>query len=381
MNIAATFKSHLIEFIAAFALIGIGIVCTAISADKDHPSVLLAVCGGIATAIGTALITWILGQALSRKDALNEVNTELDLISRNIGQASAQIGSTVARCAEGKLHHSTGFELVKQNTTAIYAQVNAIQSIIGDPFSVQDLIDITLPELRKLAVELQEVTSSEDATRIAATIDKVLVNLESKSTARLTNVATNSTCPHCGSTAVSSLGQEQGSTARTKCPHCGKSFNTHRAGDGSVFSRALFAPSSPSAPDKVPGPVTTEELDITCPDCSAQLEFTRRSGSTQDPICLNCGAVLRLSSEGQAETRGDRFEILEGSVVGRFGSGGSGAAPVVECAKCNQELRCIVKREGYRFAIDAPCKRLHRVANDKFVTWRQINEPDTMTHL
>lgn len=90
----------------------------------------------------------------------------------------------------------------------------------------------------------------------------------------------------------------------------------------------------------------------------------------QEALCLECGASLVFDFSADSIRHDGDFEILPGVVVGRYGSGGTGARPVVACDGCDSELRGVIRRTEEHFAVDKQCRRLHRVRHTDFERWR-----------
>lgn len=381
MRLLKEIIGHPVEIAAGLALVVLGVVLTAKGADPEHASASLLTLGGVATALGGVLMTWTVGKVVSKRDALNEMRSQLDLVSRNLGQASGQISRAVEECQADHMPAATGFALVSQSAMTIYAQVTAIQNILGDKFDAQDLLD-TVTELEDLAKKLARTgadTTTNEVAEVTSRLQEMRTEL-ARSTVARTRASELVECPSCLSPTKVLIGVNGGDTARSHCPRCERSFNTHRRPDGSVFARLIGSATVRGEASQTATKTESQTVSISsvCPECQTAIELTSHNPLDPSAICTHCGTNIRFDvAKGMAEVTG-HFDIIDGVVSGRFGSGGSGGRPTVTCDQCGRTLRCIIKKSDALYAIDSDCRRLYRIYTDSWDAWRQVHEVKSM---
>lgn len=373
-RVVSAFGSHPVESLSGLALAIVGVMLTA--AGTDGPALWLYA-GGTATTLGGALLSWTAGKAVSRSEALDEVRSQLGLVSKTLGQSAGQINRVVDQCIEKSLAAETGFMMVGQQAMLVGAQVSAIQEILGESFDSNSLLS-TLTEVENLAERLDRKDRRGSEAEVAKVRDR-LQEMRAEITGSGTRV--NRTievldCPYCASQTQGLVGVYPGDTAAIDCHKCASRFNAHRRSDGSVFSRMVnLALESNSQP-----PGQRKMLAGECVGCGSTVRVpANREGGTQSAVCTDCGKSLIFHPNGAPMTTDGNFEKLLGVPVGRYGSGGSGARPITRCEVCSRELRAIIRKPEAHFALDSRCRRLFEIRNEDFLRWREANEPETLT--
>ena len=348
----AAVAANPMETIAGIALAVMGVLMGSYGGREEQTALVIS--GGVATALGGALLSWTVGKVVTKQQALNEIRSQLDLVSRNIGQASAQISQAVERSLMEGLHSDTAFALVQQAVNTIYTQVTAIQNILESPFPSQELLD-TANELQDLATQLSSNGGVGATTKIASRLEQVRRNLEKN--ARPIRSSEVVGCPDCKKQTTVMIGQYPGSTASSTCEHCGKPLNAHRRVDGSVFARPV-------------GQASTVRVETSCPDCSNEISFvTKAGGQETKTVCFNCGASL-IAADGGPPTVNGKFDIVDGVIAALTTNAPSGR-PVVACPECSEEVRCTIRRDPHDYGIHSSCMKVFRIEHKALHAWRQ----------
>jgi transcription elongation factor Elf1 len=368
MDFLNEMKAKSVEVIAALVLIVVGVVVTTNGAGHgDEPSELpLLILGGVATTFGGVLLSWEAGKIVSRREAMEEIRAQLDLVSRNLGQAAGQIIRTVEQSQMHEMHISTGLALVSQSTNIVYAQVNAIQNILGDRFNANDLLE-TASELDALAKQLER--KGGDTDRVREKLSRLTTELRDRAPASSARSEVETSCPYCGTDNSVQLGVNGGDTATKTCDSCGARFNIHRRVDGSFFTREITSAAHQTS---------TTVAHYTCPQCAHADSLVVPEGVEKPIVCPECGRKLKIRPDGSMVDKGENLEVSAASPTGRFGSGGFGAKPTVRCPRCQKELRCVLKSDDRFAALHDECGLLLRVTAEDFQAWREAHEPETI---
>lgn len=379
---------HPVEVGAGVILAVVGVMLT-VSGTQSGSGIYKLYFGGLATTFGGVLLSWTVGKAISRSEALHEISSQLDLVSKTLGQAAGQISRVVDQCNDHSLNADIGFAMVGQQAQLVGAQVSALQGILGNPFETKDLLT-TITEVEKLAEKLDRKergvptapTEAADASTMADVKNRLHVMREQLTGPRTsTRVTETASCPKCNEAQEVSIGAYPGDTAANVCTHCGKPFNVHRRSDGSIFTRyRSFASNGGAVAPSVSGSETEpprQYLHGQCPHCNEEVRVKAPTTRTHKfAVCLNCASSVIFSPAG-AITSDGQYEKVKGVIVGRYGSSGSvSAVPLVNCDKCNRQIRNFIRRGDHLYGIDDECRRLYWSTSDEFLAWRQANEPE-----
>jgi hypothetical protein len=373
-DLLSQLTKHIVEVVAGLFLAVVGAIMTVLGAKPGEPVYLVYV-GAIGTALGGILLSWTIGRTVSRRDAMEEVRTQLGLVSKNLGQVAGQISRVVDQCSDHSLDPETGFALVGQSATLVGAQVNAIQGMLGDPFDAGDLLT-TLSEMENLAGQLdRRDRRGPDVGHVKTRLQEMREEISGarSNTLRVTETVE---CPMCRFAQQAQLGAYPGDTSASTCRKCGSRFNSHRRSDGSVFTRiagAAGAATSVVTPSIEP----KTHMSASCPKCEAlvKISVVGRAAPTKGAVCLECGTSIIIDLTSGAITSNGQFEKLPGTPVARYGSGGTGARPIILCEQCNSQIRAIIRKDSTQYAIDNSCRRLYEVSNEEWDLWRSRNDP------
>ena len=369
MRLLRALASHPVEVIAGIILVVVGVMLTATSTGHSHSTKNIVI-GAVATAFGGVILSWTTGKSLSRTEALEDIRSQLDLVSRNLGQASGQISRAVEQAQIHELQPATGFALVAQAATMIYGQVSAIQTILGDRFDAEDLL-FTVKELESLAVRLERRGTGADLE-----VDAVRNRLQemrtqlARSTVTQAKASESVSCPHCNRMTVVAIGLNGGDTSSARCSNCGGRFNAHRRADGSLIERP-----APNGSDN------TVSLDGQCPKCRNEIKVRPSNmplSGKVSAICMECAAKVEFDLNSRQLVYNGQMVKMPGVIVSRYGTSGAGARPVIRCEKCDRNVRCIVRKGTAYYAIDNECDRLYQVNNPEFATWRAEHDVEAI---
>lgn len=374
-SILSALGNHPVETLSGLVLAVVGVNMTAASANGETYQLYL---GGLATTLGGILLSWTVGKAVSRSDALNEVRSQLGLVSKTLGQSAGQISRVVDQCIDHSLGSETGFMMVGQQAIIVGAQVSAIQEILGESFDTNNLLN-TITEVDNLAERLDRKDRRGSEAEVAEVRSRLQeIRAELTGTSKGANrVSESLVCPKCKAPQQSSIGAYPGDTAAVNCYKCSHRFNVHRRSDGSVFTRSMNSVTRQAESDEVIAP--RRFLTAECLGCHAEVRIPARpEGGVQLAVCTNCGVSLVFPPSGSPVTSDGKFEKLTGITAGRYGSGGTGARPIVHCEKCDRDYRAVIRKPGRYFAMDASCRRLFEVTEEALLDWRIANEPESL---
>lgn len=378
---------HPVEVGAGILLAIVGVMLT-ISGTQPGGGTYKLYVGGLATTFGGVVLSWTVSKAISRSEALQEISSQLDLVSKTLGQAAGQISRVVDQCNDHSLSPDIGFAMVGQQAQLVGAQVSALQGILGNPFETKELLQ-TITEVEKLAEQLDRKERGVPTVTTEATVDSTVAEVKSRlheMREQLTGprgslrVVESAGCPNCGRVQSVSIGAYSGDTAANVCHSCGASFNAHRRSDGSIFTRMRGithsgGPAEPTANGSEPATSEPRFLQGECPNCNKDVRVKAPSTRTHKfAVCLDCAASVIFSPSG-AITSDGQYEKMTGKIVARFGSSGSASAsPLVGCDNCGRNIREFLRRGEIFFGIDDECRRLYWNTTDEFTAWRQANE-------
>lgn len=359
---------HPVEILSGVVLAVLGVMMT-VSATPD--TVYRLYSGGIATTLGGILLSWTVSKTVSKSTALDDIRSELGLVSKTLGQAAGQVSRVVDQCIDHSLPAETGFLLIGQQAMLVGAQVSAIQGILGENFDSISLLQ-TITEVDNLAEQLDRKdrrASESEVADVRTRLNEIRVELTGAGPLQ-NRLHEEVVCPYCQTRQDAAIGAYPGDTATANCSKCGHRFNTHRRSDGSVFARTIsgYTGQSEGNPNQRP------RLTGNCPDCKGEISiFANTTGGPQMSVCLDCGASLIFAANRKTITTDGKFQQSSASIVGRYGSGGTGARPIVHCASCERDMRAIVRKSEAHFAIDYGCRILYKVTNSDFEEWRATN--------
>ncbi len=179
-----TLRNRAVEIVCGLVMVVVGVWITATSSAAKPPEATSpgwVAAGGLLTALGGVLLSWVAAVAFSRREAVMQLNEEFHAVSRNLGQAATRVTRAVEQCQAQEIDSTTSLALISQATTMIYGQIDQIQRLIGARFDSDDLM-LTLTELDKLAAKLDRQPSESSAdvrnevARILARARKVVAS-------------------------------------------------------------------------------------------------------------------------------------------------------------------------------------------------------------
>lgn len=300
---------------------------------------------------------------------------QLDLVSKNLGQAAGQISRVVDQCSDHSLEPDTGFAMVGQSAMLVGAQVSAIQGILGNPFDARDLLT-TISEMENLAGQLdRKDRRDQEAGKVNKVKDRLQEMREEISGTVSMPLRVNETveCAVCRAAQSIQLGAYAGDTSGNVCRKCGSRFNAHRRSDGSVFTR----PASVGLATTVVAP-SPKRIVSECPECNGRISIVipaDQSFGVRKAVCLTCAASIRVDVATRATTVDGQLNKADGVPVDRYGSGGTGARPIVRCATCGATMRAMIRAGDSHYAIDTVCGLLYEVSGEVWSRWRHDNDP------
>jgi hypothetical protein len=367
---SAALKSRTIEIVCGLAMVIVGVGVTAAASSGNSANPLGIGAGGVLTALGGVLLSWVAAVAFSKSEATRELNEQLDAVSRNLGHAATRVNRAVEQCQAQELDPMASLALISQANTMIYGQIDQIQRLIGAKFNSDELAQ-TLGELDKLAVKLDRHPSATSAD-VREEVARILAKARGAGGTQDRRVV-EVQCPHCGVHSPAPLGVESGATAEVSCPSCTRRFNAHRAGDGSVFTRpkskAVVATVAAANQTSVVG---SEPFTFDCTECGTPI--TLRAGIPDDkPRLMMCTACCRshmVTAKSRRVAAGDKYTLTSGAgrIVGR-----SGAQPYVPCPKCGRVVRAALNNGSSRFAVCSTDLQVIEVSHEEFTRWRADN--------
>lgn len=358
-----TLAKHPVELLSGLLLAILGVMMT-VAGTEGNTYRLYA--GGIATAMGGVLLSWTVGKSVSKREAMEDIRSQLGLVSKTLGQAAGQINRVVDQCIDSSMPSEAGFMMVGQQALLVGAQVSAIQEILGESFETATLLS-TLTEVEKLAARLdrkdrQGADTTGELEEVRRRLRDMLADVAGTSgqSVRMTEPLT---CPHCDASLDASLGAQPGSTAMVHCSSCSRRFNVHRRSDGSIFT--------PAAGKKV---IQPRYLTANCLSCNEEISVAERQGGfPQAAVCTRCGAQVLFHGHKLPITLEGKYEKVSGKIVG---TNKKGSRPLVYCDDCAMQYSGLIDRDRAFYAIDHRCKRLFEISYESLWEWRrEAREP------
>ena len=338
-------KASPVEAFCGLFLVILGLALTAASGWPR-------VAGNVCAAVGGVLLSWITATYLSEErvaavkaeaaaaqgHALTEqqdhFSTQIAAVSRQLGTSSAQIKEAVNLTVTGHWAPETCFALVQQSTASLYGLVNELQSMLGDRFDPDTILE-TASTLGDLGTRLHEITSQpalasaetrSELVGVVEAIDELTRRLqpaaEGVAGAAASDTLETVSCPTCDATVRFRLGNLSGSTQMPTCGACGNRFNAHRARDGAVFTNTKVPLPSPSVSRVIDSSET-----VACPACERPSSYTLPAfaGATMQHTCPYCNTVFNL----HRAAGGGAFTRLAAP---------SGPDFVIHCPECTDEI-------------------------------------------
>jgi hypothetical protein len=338
------FRANPLEIPVALILLGLGFGLSQSSGWSN-------VAGNVLVALGGILLSWTAATTFAGEQAVSELRVRLDGITRQLGTVSGQIRRAVSQAESGSADADTSFAVIAQSTGNLYGLVNEMQLMLGEPFRTEELID-TAETLEGLAMRLGDFTSrvgeetsiveAEELQSLQLQLAAVQKQLSQASpgAARLESV----NCPSCGKPATVSIRDSPGSSALSTCDRCGTRFHAHRAGDGSLFTRAW-------------GGASASELVVQCPKCSSAvtMRIYDNDHGTKSRFCLTCFSRLAIDVDAEAVVEVREEAPIDGVIVGR-----TGLKSIVRCSTCGNRWVGFFKKGDTVYAGCEVCDRLLR---------------------
>src|SRR5262245_48600161 len=104
-------------------MVVVGVWLTATSGSGTDVDRWGVAAGGLLTALGGVLLSWVAAVAYSKREATQQLNEQLDAVSRNLGHAATRVTRAVEQCQAQQLDSTAGLALISQATTMIYGQI------------------------------------------------------------------------------------------------------------------------------------------------------------------------------------------------------------------------------------------------------------------
>jgi hypothetical protein len=355
MRVFAALRSNAVEVVTAAVLVGAGIYVTSVGSSATTHGTGLLTAGGIMTAFGGILISWIASGAHAREQAERDFGLQLGNLSRNLGQAAGQLARAVEQAQTREIHPATGLALISQANRMVYGQVNEIAVIQGVGFDPAYLLE-TASKLDNLARELEsQEKGAESLANVRRELEHVRTTL-SQGPVRRTYAVTEVNCPYCGSTNQVELGNIPGDTATAICLVCQNRYNAHRSPAGSAFTRKI-GENHPSAAGR--------RWSFQCPSCAADL--TPPVG-TRNVVCTSCHTALTVNSETQSVIAGEKYTHSWAAVRNEWKG-----RPILSCPSCGQPRRAILNTGSTYMAYCTPDLQLMEVSHTDWHAWRDAN--------
>lgn len=363
-------RGRAVEIVCGLVMILVGVWLTAASSTSVPPNQLGIGAGGLLTALGGVLMSWVVAFAVSKREAVKQLNEQFDAVSRNLGQAATRVSRAVEQCQAQELDSTTTLALISQATTLIYGQIDQIQRLIGARFDSEAIMQ-TFKELDQLATKLDReprAASEEVRGEVARILQRV--RRGTQPVAKKVEVE----CPYCEVSYPVSLGTDSGATSTVTCLSCTGRFNVHRSSGGEAFTRpigrieattpALDLAKSAAAEVR---PVAVERTSAPCAECGKPLEIMRKGIDT--PRLMICTACFRsnfVTPMSLQVVKGEKFERSVGIIVGRAGS-----QAYVNCPKCGKSIRTILNNGHSRFGFCSEDRQIVEVTHAAFDLWRE----------
>jgi hypothetical protein len=342
------FRANPLEIPVALILLGLGFALSQSSGWSN-------VAGNVLVALGGILLSWTAATTFAGEQAVGELRARLDGVTRQLGTVSGQIGRAAAQADSGSADAHTSFAVISQSTGNLYGLVNEMQLILGEPFRTGELID-TAETLEGLARRLGDLTTrvSGETTVEAEELENLQLQLEAvqKELSQASSGATrieSANCPSCGQPATVNIRDFPGSSALSTCERCGTRFHTHRAGDGSLFTRAW------GGGERDRG----EELVVECPNCRSAVTMRVYEGEhgARSRFCLNCFSRLLIDIEAERVVDARQENPIDGAIDGQ-----SGLKSIVRCSVCATRSIAFYKKDETVYAECETCDRLLRAS-------------------
>lgn len=341
------FKSSLVELFAGAVMVIVGVILQVQGSSSEKPSPTLTVTGGVLTALGGVLLSWMASRVLAEKQAQDaaeaaaatavdaaraaeaEVDEKLNNLSRVLGQAAGQISQAVEKVDSGLVSEATGFELISQANRMIYGQVNEIAVIRNskfDPGFLSEIVSSIGEVTRELSSSAATQASSSPAIASALRrLESLSQDITQSSTTRSsTPVAV--TCPYCDRETQVVLGSTPGDTATNTCPHCAEVFNAHRNAAGAAFTRRRGPRSSAAAG------LATRWM-FKCPTCQRALGAQKNGNGERLLVCPKCFSGLRVDPGPEVVVNAGTMKQSVAVDCHR-----SGSRPRTQCPECGSRV-------------------------------------------
>ncbi|MGE3962187.1 MAG: hypothetical protein AB7F65_10960 [Dehalococcoidia bacterium] len=342
--------AHPTEVAAAIVMIVVGIFVTVLADGAEEQQRLVAA-GGILTATGGALLSWVTSRMLTQQQADAELRERLGSLSRSIGQAASQIRLAAAQGIMHEIHPATGFALVEQASWTIYGQVSEMALIQGAPFDAGFIAE-TAEKLNRLARDLTNTDKSK-VELARQEIERISDDLRDRAVTATYEVS----CPSCGAANLVSLARASGSSAMVTCGTCQQTFNAHTGPNG-AFTR-------PRGPLTLPSSIAPADWAFKCPDCEHELK-----ARSSHMMCVSCYAYLELDLASKSVRSIGKYECSDVLPEGR-----TGARPILRCPMCRRLMNGLINDGLYYMAFCRDDRQLMRVSHEAWQTWRARNAP------
>lgn len=372
-------KDRLVEVASGLVMVVVGVLLTAWSSQSDPTLGWGIAAGGLLTALGGVLLSWVVAVETARRDAVRQLNNELEAVSRNIGHASTRISRAVEQCQAEELEAPTTFALVSQANTIIYDQIAQIQQLIGAEFDSQrgTVTFFELAKLERMLDREQPIVSSEIRTELT----RLLEQARKRSAGAASSEEVE--CPYCRVRSAIALGNDPGTTAQIACPSCSQPYNAHRASNGTAFSRParrarpLQGPNGTSTKESTrkqggesAGPSSVRVL-VSCATCSTNLEVSQAGDDTPKMmLCLKCLTSNFVYPMSQRAVAGAEFEHIQDPVV----TGRTGNQPMLQCPACRESLRGMLNDGERRYAFCVADRRVMSISHATLDERRQAEQ-------
>lgn len=353
----------------------IGIILTGMNARStaDESGVYL-ILGGVLTAFGPVVLSHAISKQLGRREAREELESQIDSISMNLGQSVIALDNALRRNAAHVDDARVTLSIANAVVSNIEVQISQLQKLLGTPFS-SDSILTTKRQLVTLAGSLSKAVEGDDpdALREASRdIQKVIRRLVKPviEGGDLEDVR----CPTCGTTIPVALPQVPGATKHPTCVKCGGTFAAHRDRNGVVFVRISSTQPAPagadapersttersatSAPDTEPNNLPTEpvpaprpsQVTAPCPTCANTVKFWHDGKSALTVICLECDTAIQVGSDSVVVSS-DQYTRRTASIQRAATSGF-----IALCPECEESRRCSIRKGRDFFGLCATDK-------------------------
>jgi hypothetical protein len=308
--IGAANSTNIVMAIAGVALLLLGITLP-FARDihaKGFPWQVLV--GGIAAALGGAVLSWTASVAVSKKVVTDELGRQIASVTRSIGQASGQISHIIDRVYKAEIEPVTAFELMYQQARNIQFDVNEIGLIIETAYTSADVEET----INAIDVAVKALSGTKVPTELTESLSRVRSSLSLMAARdKAAPVATHETPPSVFKT--------------ISCPSCNNDVSVRLPRPGSV----------------------QKEIKIVCLSCLTSLAVTI---PTYD---------VRIIGKMRLE---DGLPIVKRN----------GSRPVIKCPKCNAQITAQIAQPEYFYAMCGEDQIISKIKKDDFEDWRQRQE-------